>query len=207
MSNCDIVFIPGADGIPFHEDTEAAHLSFARTHLLAFPNGERSSVATYKQYFQMFTESLRRMIESIRKMNGDGGVYAVGRNFGGSLLAHAASAVTLEGIVVVGSIPDMSRFLTESPHPQAVAFRTSYSGALVDFAPAVRELDLVASLETLDADMCYLQIGRQDPWLDATSLRIYKTLGKTFSTKFYDDGHTVDSIEAVEDRLSWMIND
>ena len=125
---------------------------------------------------------------------------AIGRNLGGSQLAHWYTKDSrLKNLLITGAVPELSRFWLESKHSLAVQTRQqSSSEVLQTYCDAMKPFDLTNSLSKLSGRSVRLQFGRQDPWLDG---REPETLGEIV---WLDDDHDMDSPISREDRRLWI---
>jgi hypothetical protein len=125
---------------------------------------------------------------------------AIGRNLGGSQLAHWLTKDSrIQNLLVAGAVPRLSLFWLESAHPAAVHARQQTTPqALSMYSEAMKPFDLATSLEKLQKRKMRLQFGRRDPWIEEIHLELPGEI------VWLDDDHDMDSLHAREDRRAWI---
>lgn len=202
-----VVLVPGADALTFGADiAEAARRGIA-IHELTLPPFGGHPIDDRRAHFDDAARIIGTKVEALRKAIPGVPVAAIGRNNGGGQLAWAAAnGVEFDAIVLVGAIPEISRFRMESDFKSAVSFRNALAGPeeLARVPEAMRELDIVVTAERLDPRHCLIQFGTNDPWIDHTATDAAEKLARRFRVEWLDDGHAMESAAALRQRWDFL---
>ena len=184
-----VILVPGADGLAFAQDAAQAAERGAAVHSLTLPAFAGHPVDGQAAFYADAADLIGAALDELR---GPGApVFAFGRNLGGSLLGHAVVlGADFDGVVLIGAIPSLSDFRIHGDHSSARRFRAALGGYTSRIG-LIEPLDLSASLRTIDPRICLLQVGRDDPYMDARSDKIFNGLEANFRVEYYDDGHAM----------------
>jgi len=201
-----VILVPGADARGFDEDA-----AFVRdlpigleTLTLTPPTGH--PIDARRGYFDAVAGRIAGAAARARLARPGALVAGIGRNHGGSLLAHAqARGAGLDALVLPGVIPALSRFRADSGHASARAFRavlqaTGEGARIAETAG----LDLTASLRRVEPEICLLQVGHRDDWIDAAARELFRTLDGRFPLVWYDDDHAMAAPATVAARWAFL---
>jgi hypothetical protein len=201
-----VILVPGADALEFGPDIAEAGRRGIAVHPLTLPRYEGHPIDGRQPYYDGVAKQIAGAIDEIRRKDGDARLFAIGRNQGASILAYAAArSGAFAGLVFTGAIPELSKYRAHSDLPSARKFRASLSGpAERARIPEMRPMDLTVSLETIPPDICLLQIGREDDWMDEASFDAFRSLEQRFDVAWIADGHAMVSPEALSGRWSFV---
>ena len=203
---CQIILIPGADSLTFEEDRSEATRRDISVRELTLPPFSGHPIDDRLAHFDAVAEIVAQAIDDIRSNKTETKIAAIGRNNGGGQLAWAAArGLHLDAIVLVGAIPEISRYRRESIAPSARSFRASLPSE-GEFARIddMKPLDIVASSENWLETPCLAQFGRQDPYIDETSTQATETLANRFCVEWLDDDHAMVSPTALSQRWDFI---
>jgi hypothetical protein len=203
---CQVILVPGADSLTFEEDRSEAARRRIPVFELTLPPFSGHPIEDRLAHFDAVADIVAQSIDDIRASEPNTRIAAIGRNNGGGQLAWAAARrLTLDAIVLVGSIPEISRYRRESPAPSAVKFRASLSGENeLTRIDEIRALDIVSSSKYWQKTPCLLQFGHSDPYIDETATEAAKALAKRFHVEWLDDDHAMVSHTALAQRWDFI---
>ncbi|MBC8452185.1 MAG: hypothetical protein H8D70_03070 [Rhodospirillaceae bacterium] len=203
---CQVILVPGADSLTFEEDREEAARRGIPVRELTLPPFSGHRIDDRQAHFDAAAEIVAQAIEDIRGSEPDTRIAAIGRNNGGGQLAWAAAqGLTLDAIVLVGAIPEISRYRRESTAPSAVNFRASLeSESELTRIDGMTPLDIVSSSKHWVKTPCLSQFGRSDPYIDETATEAAETLAKQFRVEWLDDDHAMVSPTALAQRWDFI---
>jgi hypothetical protein len=104
---------------------------------------------------------------------------------------------------LIGAIPSLSDFRIHGGHPSARRFRAALEGDTSRIGQ-LEPFDLTASLRAIDPSICLLQVGRDDPYMDERSYKIFNELSSEFNVEYYDDGHAMADTPALARRWNFI---
>lgn len=201
-----VILVPGADALEFGPDIAEAGLRGIAVHPLVLAPYSGHPIDGRRPYYDGVAQQIATAIEDIRRTDDNPLIFAIGRNQGASILAHAAAGSDdYCGLVFTGAIPELSVYRAESDLPSAVKFRASLPDP-ADLAriPEMRDMDLTQTLKRIPPERCLLQIGSEDDWMDEASFDAFRELEKTYRVDWIDDGHAMVSPTALEGRWSFI---
>ena len=195
-----VLLVPGADRLAFTEDAAQAAERSATVHPLNLPVFAGHPVDGQAAYYAHVAGLIGAALEALR----GGPVFAFRRNLGASLLGHAVVlGAKFDGVVLIGTIPSLSDFRLHGDHPSARRFRAALGGDTSRIG-RIEPLDLTASLRAIDPGTCLLQVGRDDPYMDARSDKIFERLEAEFRVEYYDDGHAMTAAATIARRWGFI---
>ena len=203
---CQVILIPGADSLTFEEDQAEAVRRDIPVRELTLPPFSGHPIDDRQAHFNAVADIVAQAVDDIRNAEPDARIAAIGRNNGGGQLAWAATrGLTLNAIVLVGAIPEISRYRRESSAPSARKFRASLKSEVAyPRIDGMRPLDIVASSEQWLKTPCLLQFGRSDPHIDETASEAAEALAKRFRVEWLDDDHAMVSPTALAQRWGFI---
>jgi hypothetical protein len=201
-----VILVPGADARRFDEDIAVAEAHGAGVETLCLPPPGGHPIDARRPYFEAVAGRIAGTVARARLARPGACIGGIGRNHGGSLLAYAqARGAGLDGLVLAGAIPALSRFRAESAHASARAFRAALEARGENERIAeTAVLDLTASLRRIDPEDCLLQVGHRDDWMEASSQRIFLDLDRRFPLVWYDDDHAMAAASTVAARWAFL---
>jgi hypothetical protein len=201
-----VILVPGADALEFGPDISEAGRRGIPVHPLMLPDYVGHPIDSRRPYYDGVAKQIAETVDGIRRAEADALLFAIGRNQGASILAYAAArSRAFHGLVFTGAIPELSRYRAQSSLPSACKFRASLSGpAELARIRELRDMDLTVSLETIPPDICLLQIGSEDDWMDEASFDAFRSLERRFEVAWIADGHAMVSPEALAGRWSFI---
>jgi hypothetical protein len=197
-----VILVPGADRLAFSADTAQAAARGATVHPLTLPAFSGHPIDDQAAYYADMAGLIGAALKDARRAGGP--VFGFGRNLGGSLLGHAvAQGAAFDGVVLIGAIPSLSDFRLHGNHPSARRFRAALGGdtSRIDL---IEPLDLTASLRAFDPQLCLIQVGRDDPYMDARSDEIFQRLEANFQVEYYPDGHAMTASATIARRWDFI---
>lgn len=201
-----VILVPGADARGFEEDLAFARARGIDTETLELPPPVGLPIDARQPYFAAVAGRIAGAVARARLARAGAFVGGIGRNHGASLLAYAqAGGAGLDGLVLTGAIPALSRFRAASGHPSARAFRAALearheSARLAETAG----LDMTSSLARIGPARCLLQVGHRDDWIDAAAQAIFLDLDRRFPLVWYDDDHAMAAPATVAARWAFL---
>lgn len=202
-----VILVPGADALTFEADIAEARRRGIATHALTLPPFRGHPIDARRAHFDAAADIIDAQAVALRKAAPAARIAAIGRNNGGGQLAWAAArGVMLDALVLVGAIPEISRFRLESDFESAVSFRKALASPeeLDRVVPVMRELDIVATAQRLDPARCLIQFGTRDPYIDGTSTDAAERLARRFRVEWLDDEHAMESPAALTQRWDFL---
>jgi hypothetical protein len=203
---CQVILVPGADSLTFEEDRSEAARRRIPVFELTLPPFSGHPIEDRLAHFDAVADIVAQAIHDIRASESNTRIAAIGRNNGGGQLAWAAArGLTLDAIVLVGAIPEISRYRRESAAPSAVKFRASLSSEIeLTRIDEIRALDIVSSSKHWQKIPCLSQFGHSDPYIDETATEAAKALAKQFRVEWLDDDHAMVSHTALAQRWDFI---
>jgi hypothetical protein len=201
-----VILVPGADALEFGPDIAEAGLRGIAVHPLVLPSYSGHPIDSRRPYYDDAARQIGNTIDDIRRTDPDALIFAIGRNQGASILGYAAAGSDdYTGLVFTGAIPELSVYRANSDLPSAVGFRASLSDP-ADLAriSEMRDMDLTQTLKRIPPEICLLQIGSEDDWMDEASFDAFRVLEKTFRVDWIVDGHAMISEEALAGRWGFI---
>ena len=203
---CQVILVPGADSLTFEEDRAEAKRRDIPVRELTLPPFSGHPIDDHQAHFDVVANIVAQTVDNLRAAEPNSRIAAIGRNNGGGQLAWAATRdLTLDAIVLVGAIPEISRYRRESSAPSAQNFRASLKSegeyARID---SMRPLDIIASSEQWLKTPCLSQFGRRDPYIDETASEAAEILAKRFRVEWLDDDHAMVSPTALAQRWDFI---
>ena len=201
-----VILVPGADALEFGPDIAEAGRRGISVHPLTLPAYEGHPIDARRPYYDGVAKQIADAADAARRTDAGARVFAIGRNQGASLLGYAAArSGGFDGLVFTGAIPALSLYRARSDLPSARKFRASLSGpAELARIPEMRDMDLTVSLEAIRPEICLLQIGSADDWMDEASFDAFRSLERRFEVAWIADGHAMVSPEALAGRWSFI---
>lgn len=201
-----VILVPGADALAFGPDIAEAGLRGIAVHPLVLTPYSGHPIDGRHRYYDDVAQQIGTAIADIRRTDDKALIFAIGRNQGASILAHAAAGSgDYCGLVFTGAIPELSVYRAESDLPSAVNFRASLPDP-TDLAriSEMRDMDLTQTLKRIPPECCLLQIGSEDDWMDEASFEAFRKLEETYRVEWIVDGHAMVSPTALEGRWSFI---
>lgn len=201
-----VILVPGADALEFGPDLMEADRRGVAIHPLILSAYEGHPIDARRPYYDGVAKQIADTVEAIRRTDEDASMFAIGRNQGASILAYAAAGSgVFDGLVFTGAIPELSKYRAASELPSARKFRASLSGpAELARIPEMRDMDLTVSLESIPPEICLLQIGSEDDWMDEASIDAFRALERRFQVAWIADGHAMISPASLDGRWSFI---
>ncbi|MGH6618610.1 MAG: hypothetical protein ACREF6_03610 [Alphaproteobacteria bacterium] len=201
-----VILVPGADALEFGPDIAEAGRRGIAIHPLTLPAYEGHPIDARRPYYDGVAKQIADTVEAIRRTDDGAPMFAIGRNQGASILAYAAARTgVFDGLVFTGAIPELSRYRAAGELPSARKFRASLSGpAELTRIPETRDMDLTVSLRRILPEICLLQIGSEDDWMDEASFDAFRALQRRFQVAWIADGHAMISPAALDGRWSFI---
>lgn len=202
----EVILVPGADSLTFETDRAEAVRRGIPTRELTLPPFTGHPIDDRQAHFDTVADMIEATLREIRASNPAARVAAIGRNNGGGQLAWAAARnLLLDGIVLVGAIPEISRYRRESKAPSAVKFRDSLKNSEeLDRIVSMKVMDIIATSQYIAADRCLIQFGSQDPYIDETATDAAETLAKRFQVTWLNDDHAMESKVTLAQRWDFI---
>lgn len=200
------ILVPGADSLSFTEDSaEAAHRSI-HVHELALPAFTGHPIDDRQRHFDQVADITVAKIEHIRKADPAASIAAIGRNNGGGQLAWAMTRkLDLNALILVGAIPEISRYRREGSAKSALSFRKSLPNpGDIDRIGDMAAMDIVSTSQYFPEGRTLIQFGRNDPYIDETAIQPAETLAKRFRVEWSDDDHAMVSKPVLTQRWDFI---
>ena len=200
------ILVPGSDKLAFDKDREKAKFHNISVFELNLPSFAGHPVYDQHAHFNIVTNLILAAYDNIKSKYPAARVVAVGRNNGGGQLAWSlAHGFTPTAIVLVGAIPEISRYRKESHAPSAKLFRQSLKGQ-EEFSriDEMIPLDITSSSNHWPNLTCLLQFGYDDPYIDETSVDAIKKLKKICRVGWLKDDHKMESEPALTQRWKFI---
>ncbi len=201
-----VLLVPGADGRTFPEDIAYIQDRGIVTHALALPQFQGHPIDASPAYYDQVASLIAIAGHRLRQTTGQAPLFGIGRNLGGSLLAYtAAHSPIFDGLVFTGAIPELSKFRASSAHESARKLRATL-GTPQEIARLIslQPLDLVASLEKIQPERCLVQVGTNDPWMDAAAMETFRQLESTYQVQWLPDDHAMVSPATIAARWAFI---
>ena len=201
-----VILVPGADALEFGPDIAEAGRRGIAIHPQVLPAYEGHPIDARRPYYDAVAKQIAETVEATRRTDEAAPMFAIGRNQGASILGYAAARTgVFDGLVFTGAIPELSRYRADGELPSARKFRASLSGpAELARIPEMRDMDLTVSLRRIPPEICLLQIGSEDDWMDEASFDAFRALERRFQVAWIADGHAMVSPAALEGRWSFI---
>ena len=201
-----VILVPGADALEFGPDIAEAGRRGIAVHPLVLPAYEGHPIDARRPYYDGAARQITGAVDAARRRDAGARIFAIGRNQGASILAYAAArSGAFDGLVFTGAIPELSVYRANSDLPSARKFRASLSGtAELARIPEMRDMDLTVALESIPPEICLLQIGSDDDWMDEASFDAFRTLERKHRVAWIADGHAMISPEALSGRWTFI---
>ena len=200
------VLVPGADSLTFEEDRAEAARHNIEARELTLPPFSGHPIDDLTAHFDAVADLFVDAIKTIRDEEPAARIAAVGRNNGGGQVAWAlARKITVNAVVLVGAIPEISLYRKQSDSDSAVKFRKSLGNeAELARIDEMRPLDIIFSAKKWAITNCLMQLGHNDPYIDETATDAAASLAERFRVEWLDDDHAMVSQESLQQRWDYI---
>ena len=200
------ILVPGADSLPFGKDQKQAEVQNITVRELNLPSFAGHPIDDQRAHFDAVADLILATCEDIKSEVPTARIAAIGRNNGGGLLSWAlARGFQPNAIVLVGAIPEISRYRKDSQAQSAIKFRQTIKDQKdLNRIDEMLPLDITSSSKDWPDLNCLFQFGSDDPFIDETSANAIQTFAKQYRVEWLKDDHKMESESALTQRWNFI---